>query len=108
MTARFLGISDEVTTCDCCGKTNLKRTVAISFNDGSPVFYGTDCAARTLGRKASIVKDEMNAVAYAQKWIAKGADRERIADFINVKWTAAWVRNGELIIGSWTEPVAVL
>lgn len=43
-----LGISDEVTTCDCCGKTGLKRTVAMT-NDGDTVlFLGCTCAANKL------------------------------------------------------------
>lgn len=108
MAAQFLGVSDEVTTCECCGKKNLKRTVAISFDGGSPVYYGTDCAARTLGRKASVVKDQMRAVAYAQKWLAAGRTRESIAEVISVHGTAASVRDGKLIIGSWANPVAVL
>jgi len=45
-----LGITDEVTTCECCGKSNLKRTVALD-NGGGVVYYGTSCAARALGMK---------------------------------------------------------
>lgn len=47
--SKMLGISDEVTTCDCCGKNNLKRTVAIEMGDSETVvFYGVDCARREL------------------------------------------------------------
>lgn len=45
--ARFevLGISDEVTACDCCGKSNLKRTVCIHDNEsGETKYFGTTCA----------------------------------------------------------------
>ena len=42
------GITDSVTTCDCCGKTNLKRTVAIETENGEIVYYGTSCAATYL------------------------------------------------------------
>lgn len=108
MEARFLGVSDEVTTCECCGKKNLKRTVAISFDGGSPVYYGTDCAARTLGRKASVVKDQMKALSYAQKWLAAGRTRESIADWLYHHGFPASVRDGKLIIGSWANPVAEL
>jgi hypothetical protein len=41
------GITDAVTVCDCCGKTNLKRTVIID-NDGQILHYGTSCAASYL------------------------------------------------------------
>lgn len=46
-TVKLLGVSDENTACDCCGKTNLKLTVAIEMN-GSVVYYGRDCAAKTF------------------------------------------------------------
>ena len=46
----YLGTSDDVTTCECCGKPDLKSTVALSVDGGDPVYYGSDCAARALGR----------------------------------------------------------
>lgn len=43
------GITDERTTCDCCGKSNLKRTVVLRPADGGEhVFYGVTCAAYAL------------------------------------------------------------
>jgi hypothetical protein len=69
MTTAILGISDSVTTCECCGRTNLKKTVAVSFDSNAPVYYGTECAARATGRKAKDVT-----VA------AKVADDARAAD----------------------------
>ncbi len=46
---RVDGISDEVTTCECCGRTNLRRTVALSLDgESDPVYFGRDCAARAL------------------------------------------------------------
>lgn len=50
---RVLGITDERTECECCGKTGLKRTVALEFGHDIR-FYGIDCAAMTIyGRKSS-------------------------------------------------------
>lgn len=45
---RLLGIVDEITTCDCCGKKRLARTVAMEKEDGTVVHYGTTCAAKAL------------------------------------------------------------
>lgn len=48
-----LGMSDNE-QCDCCGKKNLKRTVAIGTLDdngdwmGDVAHYGTTCAAKCL------------------------------------------------------------
>lgn len=44
---KLLGINDDVTTCECCGKANLKCTVVLG-TDAGEVHYGRDCAARAL------------------------------------------------------------
>lgn len=41
------GISDR-TECDVCGKTNLKLTIAIESEDGSILYYGSDCATKVM------------------------------------------------------------
>lgn len=48
MTAyRILGSNDEVTTCECCGRSGLKKTVVLTDGERE-VRYGTECAARAL------------------------------------------------------------
>ncbi|MGP3776996.1 hypothetical protein ACTWJ8_39805 (plasmid) [Streptomyces sp. SDT5-1] len=48
------GIVDDCTTCECCGRTNLKRTVALmpldadGNEEGTVTYYGTSCAAAEL------------------------------------------------------------
>jgi hypothetical protein len=65
------GFTDDVTTCDHCGREDLKgtvRMVALSpdgENDGD-TYMGVVCAARMTGRKAGDIRIE-----------AKRADRER-------------------------------
>ncbi len=48
------GITDEVTTCDCCGKKSLKDTVALEVMEGNNAgdirFFGSHCAARAMGQ----------------------------------------------------------
>ena len=40
-----LGMTDERTSCDCCGKINLKKTVAMNDNEtGTVVYFGVVCA----------------------------------------------------------------
>lgn len=56
---RALYIDDTVDTCDCCGKTDLKKTVAISLDDGAIVHYGTTCAARNIGKDQRQIKQEI-------------------------------------------------
>lgn len=49
---KTFGMTDSVTTCDCCGKKDLLRTVAMEANPhGDVVYYGTHCATRKHGLK---------------------------------------------------------
>lgn len=61
---KLIGISDDVTTCECCGKANLKCTVVLTNGEGE-VHYGRDCAARALagkfGRPKSAARIEQEA-----------------------------------------------
>lgn len=50
----LLGVTDDVTDCDCCGKRDLKCTMALAEHDADgnavgEVYYGRDCGARALG-----------------------------------------------------------
>lgn len=48
----IIGVTDEQTECDRCGKLELKRTVIVHDEDGSEVGrYGTSCASAVLGVK---------------------------------------------------------
>jgi hypothetical protein len=51
---RYLGVTDECTECEQCGKVELRSTVVLqpldvdgNF-DGDPVYFGSTCAARAL------------------------------------------------------------
>jgi hypothetical protein len=64
---RFIGTTDEVTACDCCGRQGLKMTIVLAPVDGGDyVFFGNACGAKAQGWG---VKD-FNAAA-------KSADIER-------------------------------
>jgi hypothetical protein len=57
------GIDRDFDTCECCGKTNLKKTVVLARldldgNEMDVVRYGVDCAARaTLIRRSHKAMD---------------------------------------------------
>lgn len=61
---QVLGTTDERSSCDCCGRSDLKRTVVLSTEDGSTVYFGTSCAAKALRWSSEEVKR-----------VAKDADR---------------------------------
>lgn len=68
---KILGITDETTTCECCGKTNLKKVVVMQNEAGNILRYGTDCAARAQGKKSSLVKAEVETAELAQRLLGK-------------------------------------
>jgi hypothetical protein len=48
---RIIGVTDEQTECDECGRVELKRTVILADADGTEAGrYGTTCASRIVGR----------------------------------------------------------
>lgn len=61
-TYRVKGTTDDTTTCERCGKPNLRGTVVLSVldadgNEESVAYFGSDCAARVTGRKAQAIRD---------------------------------------------------
>jgi hypothetical protein len=63
---KILGITDDRTDCDCCGKSGLKRTVALDF-DGMVRFFGVDCAGMAVhGRKTRTNANRVVMAADAQ------------------------------------------
>lgn len=78
---KVLGKNDEVTTCECCGRANLKLTVVLTDGE-QEVRFGRDCAARALApvcRNGKVVGSYMTALRVQR--IAERAeyDRERAA-----------------------------
>ncbi len=52
---RVMGLTDEVTTCELCGKPELKGTVVMApldaegNEDGDYCYFGVSCAAKAAG-----------------------------------------------------------
>jgi hypothetical protein len=79
---RILGVTDERTDCECCGKSGLKCTVALEHMDGDGngtgevVYYGRDCASRVVhgNNKSGNVKSVerlAKSIEYAKRWLGK-------------------------------------
>ena len=75
-TYKTLAIVDDVNTCDCCGKSDLKSTVAMEREDGEILHFGSVCATRHSGRDIAVIKNEARE-AYAVKTAAARAEFER-------------------------------
>jgi ribosome-binding protein aMBF1 (putative translation factor) len=69
---KILGLTDEITTCSCCGRTGLKCTVAIE-TEGEVVYYGRTCATRHTGKSAKAINKEVKNALEERK---KAARRE--------------------------------
>jgi len=72
----IMGITDEYTACDKCGKNNLKKSVILNI-DGEIKHYGCDCAGQALyGKKTSsntsIVKEIATWISWGKKALATG------------------------------------
>lgn len=98
---KVLGITDERTECDCCGKVNLKCTVAIESTDadgngtGSIVYFGRDCASRAIygnnkSGNVAAVESLGKAIEYARKWLrhTEKHTAKVVANAIRVRFTA--------------------
>lgn len=72
----ILGTTADTTNCDCCGKANLKMTVALRDSEGEVVYFGRACAARAMGataaqigRKAAAADSEVKDARYLlERW----------------------------------------
>ena len=62
MTYTFLGVNDEKTECEKCGKLYLKRVVWLMDENGKEWAFGTTCAARALGIKSKTKASQENAI----------------------------------------------
>src|SRR5690242_2436929 len=69
-TLRPLGMSNDVTECDNCGRMELRGTVIVVNADGEEVGrYGTTCASRIVGRKITR-QDALSTEAYRRSVIS--------------------------------------
>jgi hypothetical protein len=78
---RVAGTTDDVTTCDQCGKDDLRHTVVMVHldadgNDDGVSYMGSDCAARAAGWTQARIRKLANAADRATK---EQAERERLA-----------------------------
>jgi hypothetical protein len=98
---KVLGITDTNTTCDCCGRRGLKRTVALDRLDadenttGDVVYFGTDCAAKAITpttnlthrKNAELIATLGRAMEYAKKWL-RSTERHTAAVIAQGLWNS--------------------
>lgn len=70
---QLVGISDESTTCEVCGRVELKSTMHLVHEDGGELRAGSSCGARKLGTTAyrmqrAVKAYKMHQVVQRQAW----------------------------------------
>lgn len=102
-TVKILGITNDNTTCDLCGKTHLKKTVVLEIN-GAIVYYGSTCAAKTITgskRDSKTINHQAMAIQKANDWLNNGYDSKTVANGIWNKFGyTTQIKNGVLEIAS--------
>lgn len=85
---KFLGTTDEITACECCGKMDLKLTVGIEDLDtGEQRHFGTTCAARALKLHVAEVKRGAKAADDA-RYQREVEARRLIAEAEAARWSS--------------------
>lgn len=70
---KILGWTEEVTACDCCGKSGLKGTFGVELDGGEVLNYGSTCVTRNTG-----IKNPQGAAdAYARERLAAALKQAR-------------------------------
>lgn len=73
---KALYLDDTVTTCDCCGRIELKATVAMQLDCGGILHYGRTCAARNAGKTSQQITKEIR----TERAAAHGRTMNHLAD----------------------------
>lgn len=100
---KIFGWTDEVTACDCCGKTDLSGTFGVETETGEILHHGSTCVVRNLGfkdrkafNKAAREDQDKRQTAALHAWRATA---EYAAEQVAFDAAHAEVRAGRLEIG---------
>lgn len=83
---RYLGTSDDVTTCDCCGRSDLKSTVALEIEE-AVVHFGVTCAAKALKVGVKEIRQGTRGADLAAAELKRAADKVE-SDAEHARWSA--------------------
>jgi hypothetical protein len=84
---RILGFTEEITSCDCCGKYDLKGTFAVDF-EGDVQYYGSVCAFKVhrlaINDQKELKKAYKKRVKYSEQ-LAKMESEYNGSEYARVK-----------------------
>lgn len=58
---KIVGVNDDSTECEVCGRVDLKSTVHLVLDNGSELRAGSSCAARKVGTTAAKMRGTIKA-----------------------------------------------
>ena len=93
--AEQIGVTDEVTTCSCCGKEGLKRTVVFKTHDGDFAYLGTTCATKAVSYRGKATKVNAQGQTEAEQ------EKARFEAFVQVNIARLMVKDGYALPDAW-------
>jgi len=84
---KCLGTDDSVNCCDCCGRDNLKATVAFETESGDVVHFGVVCAAKAASTSSASIRIQVRAADEAKASAARAEAYKKHSDHMS-KWVA--------------------
>ncbi|WP_251151320.1 hypothetical protein [Cellulosimicrobium sp. Marseille-Q4280] len=85
---RAVGMNDEQTECDACGRTELRGTVMLADADGAIVYrLGTTCASRALGIR--LTRRDATSIELARRSRVANLTRSARADLTHGRLASA-------------------
>tara|TARA_R110000868_G_scaffold216141_1_gene466252 strand:- start:868 stop:1248 length:381 start_codon:yes stop_codon:yes gene_type:complete len=101
---QYLGTSQDITTCDCCGKSNLKSTVVIrDVETDNELFFGVTCAAKALKVGIKEVKAGTAAADLAKEEDAR-AEAKKAWDAKQTRWIAHLIVKAGVMVDGMGRP----
>lgn len=88
---KIAGITNDVTTCECCGRDDLKKTIVLMDTEGNIKYYGSNCAASALKSRASKSEIEKQAQIAQTEAAEFGRKTARLLALIEMKKNGAVV-----------------
>lgn len=77
---KIIGHSDTFTSCDCCGRKGLKKTIMLSDSNGAIFHCGTSCAAMAVhGWKGASINNQVRKEAVEAQLRTERHERSRNA-----------------------------
>lgn len=76
-TYKILGITNDVTTCECCGRSDLKATVVIGNEDNTVFgYFGCDCARNYVRGTGAQIERNARGVSFQRAEMQRDVDTQ--------------------------------